>query len=65
LHLFGTGVPQIVLGTHPPTARRFVAVDEVNRYRIHDGRIAESWALEDNLDRLAQLGLLDAPDLRS
>ncbi|WP_020385185.1 ester cyclase [Kribbella catacumbae] len=43
---------------HRPTGRRFVAVDEVNRYRIRDGRIAESWALEDNLDRLSQLGLL-------
>ncbi|GAA1595076.1 hypothetical protein GCM10009789_56420 [Kribbella sancticallisti] len=40
---------------HPPTGRRFVAVDEVNRYRISDGRIAETWTLEDNLDRLTQL----------
>lgn len=45
---------------HPPTGRRFIAVDEVNRYRIRDGRIAESWALEDNLDRLTQLGLFPA-----
>jgi len=26
--------------------------------RIHDGRIAETWTLDDNLERLAQLGLL-------
>ncbi|GAA1594985.1 hypothetical protein GCM10009789_56360 [Kribbella sancticallisti] len=42
---------------HPPTGRRFVAVDEVNRYRLRDGRIAETWTLEDNLDRLIQLRL--------
>nr|WP_238357225.1 ester cyclase [Kribbella italica] len=43
---------------HPPTGRRFVAIDEVNRYRIDNGRIADTWTLEDNLDRLTQLGLL-------
>jgi predicted ester cyclase len=43
---------------HPPTGRRFTAINEVNRYRIRDGRIAESWTLEDNLERLVQLGLL-------
>jgi predicted ester cyclase len=43
---------------HPPTGRRFTAINEVNRYRIRDGRIAESWTLEDNLERLIQLGLL-------
>ncbi|MGC4940012.1 ester cyclase [Kribbella sp. DT2] len=42
---------------HPPTGRRFVAVDEVNRYRLRAGQIAETWSLEDNLDRLTQLGL--------
>ena len=45
---------------HPPTGRRFTAIDEVNRYRIIDGRIAETWTLEDNLARLTQLGLLPA-----
>ncbi len=43
---------------HPPTGRRFTAINEVNRYRIRDGRIAETWTLEDNLERLTQLGLL-------
>jgi predicted ester cyclase len=42
----------------PPTGRRFTAINEVNRYRIHNGRIAEAWTLEDNLERLTQLGLL-------
>jgi predicted ester cyclase len=40
-----------------PTGRRFEAVDEVGIYRVHDGRIVETWGLEDNLGRLEQLGL--------
>jgi predicted ester cyclase len=43
---------------HQPTGRRFTNVDEVNLYRIHNGLIADTWSLEDNLDRLTQLGLL-------
>ena len=42
---------------HAPTGRRFEAIDEVSIYRFRDGRIVESWGLEDNLGRLKQLGL--------
>ena len=42
---------------HAPTGRRFEAVDEDSIYRFQDGRIVESWGLEDNLERLEQLGL--------
>lgn len=42
---------------HAPTGRRFEAVDEVYIYRLRDGRIIESWGLEDTLGRLQQLGL--------
>jgi predicted ester cyclase len=42
---------------HAPTGRRFEAVDEVSIYRFHDGRIVETWGLEDNLSRWEQLGL--------
>jgi predicted ester cyclase len=42
---------------HAPTGRRFEAIDEVSLYRFGDGRIVESWGLEDNLGRLEQLGL--------
>ena len=42
---------------HAPTGRRFEAVDEVGIYHVRDGRIVESWGLEDNLGRLEQLGL--------
>ena len=48
------------LGTwlgHAPTGRRFEDVDEVYFFRLRDGRIAEAWGLEDNADRLRQLGL--------
>jgi predicted ester cyclase len=43
---------------HEPTDRRFTNVDEVDLYRIHDGKIADTCSLADNLDRLTQLGLL-------
>jgi aminoglycoside 6'-N-acetyltransferase len=42
---------------HAPTGRRFEAVDEVGIYRFRDGRIVETWGLEDNLGRLEQLEL--------
>ncbi len=42
---------------HPPTGRRFEAIDEVSIYRFRDGRIVETWGVEDNLGRLEQLGL--------
>ena len=42
---------------YAPTGRRFDDVDEVGFYRVRDGRIVESWGLEDNLSRLEQLGL--------
>ena len=43
---------------HPPTGRRFEAIDEVGIYRFRDGRIVSAWGIEDNLTRLEQLGLL-------
>ena len=42
---------------HPPTGRRFEAVDEVYIFRFASDRIAEAWGIEDNLGRLEQLGL--------
>jgi predicted ester cyclase len=42
---------------HPPTGRRFERVDEVYFFRLRDGRITESWGVEDTADRLRQLGL--------
>jgi predicted ester cyclase len=45
---------------HAPTGRRFENVDEVTIYRLHDGRIVDSWGLEDNLSRLTQLGIVDS-----
>lgn len=43
---------------HPAAGRRFEQVAEVTFFTIRDGRIAASWGLEDNLDRMAQLGLI-------
>jgi predicted ester cyclase len=42
---------------HPPTGQRFERVDEVYFFRLQDGKIAESWGVEDTADRLRQLGL--------
>jgi hypothetical protein len=41
---------------HAPTGRRFEGVDEVAICRMRDGRIVETWGLEDNLSPLEQLG---------
>ncbi len=43
---------------HEPTGRRFTAIAEVGVYRFRDGKIVDSWMLEDNLERLIQLGIL-------
>jgi predicted ester cyclase len=42
---------------HAPTGRRFEQIDEASFYRLRDGRIVESWGVEDTLRRLEQLGL--------
>ena len=42
---------------HAPTGRRFARIDEAGFYRFRDGRIVESWGVEDTLTRLEQLGL--------
>lgn len=42
---------------YPPTGRRFEVIDEVSIYHFHDGKIIDSWGIEDNLGRLEQLGL--------
>lgn len=42
---------------HAPTGRRFESIDEISIYRFHHGQITDSWGIEDNLERLAQLGL--------
>ena len=42
---------------HAPTGRRFERIDEAGFYRVREGRIVESWGVEDTLRRLEQLGL--------
>jgi steroid delta-isomerase-like uncharacterized protein len=50
-------------GTHtgtvrgiPPTGKRF-SVDYVHWFRLANGKVAEMWAVRDDLTRLVQLGL--------
>ena len=48
-----------VRGT-PPTGKRF-SVDYVHWFRLADGKVAELWAVRDDVSRLEQLGLLPTP----
>ncbi len=50
-------------GTIPPTGRR-VSWQSVRIYRIADGKIAEHWAVRDDLTMLLQLGALPAATRR-
>ena len=43
---------------YPASGTRFERVDEVYFFRYQDGRITHAWGLEDNLDRMRQLGHL-------
>jgi len=53
-------------GTHTGTVRgippgkRF-SVDYVHWFRLADGKVAELWAVRDDLSRLEQLGLISVP----
>ncbi len=60
-------VRMTVSGTHtgpirdiPPTGKSF-SVDYVHWFRLADGKVAELWAVRDDLTRLQQLGLMPAP----
>jgi predicted ester cyclase len=45
----------------PPTGRR-MEVDEVYFLRVEDGKFVDFWALEDDLARMRQLGLIPTPE---
>ena len=45
----------------PPTGKSF-SVDYVHWFRVEDGKVAELWAVRDDLTRLEQLGLMPEPD---
>lgn len=54
-------------GTHagdwlgvPPTGRRFESVDEIYIFDVRNGKLASATAVEDNLTRMRQLGLVVA-----
>ena len=55
-------------GTHrgeflglPPTGKR-QEVDEVYFLRVEDGKFVDLWELEDDLNRMRQLGLVPSPE---
>ena len=45
---------------NPATGKRF-SVDYVHWFRLADGKVAEMWAVRDDLSRLEQLGLIPVP----
>jgi steroid delta-isomerase-like uncharacterized protein len=49
----------------PASGARFERVNEVYFFCFQDGRITRAWGLEDNLDRMRQLGHLDHGPARS
>jgi predicted ester cyclase len=42
---------------HPPTGRRFQDVDEIYIFRVIGGKLASAYGVEDNIQRMRQLGL--------
>jgi predicted ester cyclase len=40
-----------------PTGRRMHSIDEVYFFTLRDGRIADTWGIEDTAKRMRQLGL--------
>ena len=42
---------------YPPTGRRFENIDEAYFFTFQGNLIRKAWGLEDNLERLCQLGL--------
>jgi predicted ester cyclase len=47
-------------GAIPPTGRRFAAYQD-HWYRIEGGRLAEHWAVRDDLTAMLQLGVITPP----
>jgi predicted ester cyclase len=41
-----------------PTGRRFENVDEISIFQVKDGKLASAVAVEDNLSRMRQLGIV-------
>lgn len=54
-----SGTQRRAFGPFPPTGRR-VKVETVDIARIADGKIVESWGLDDRLGLLQQLGIVPA-----
>jgi predicted ester cyclase len=48
----------------PASGTRFERIDEVYFFRFQDGRITHAWGLEDNVERMRQLGHLGGSSSR-
>ena len=56
----GTWQADSFRGVSTPTGRR-IAVELVHIFRLEDGKIAEHWAVRDDLGMMQQLGVLPQP----
>lgn len=55
-----TGTMQGEMFGVPATGKGF-SVERVHRHRVADGKLAERWAVRDDLGALIQLGIIDPP----
>ena len=60
LRMTASGTQTGTLRGVPPTGKRF-SVDYVHWFRLAEGKVAELWAVRDDLSRLQQLGLIPVP----
>jgi predicted ester cyclase len=56
VHSEGTNLGKLG-GVIPPTGKRFSA-DQSHWYRVRDGKLAEHWAIRDDLTSMMQMGVL-------
>ena len=61
-HFRCSGTHEGVWRGRPATGRRFEGVDEIYIFRVKNGKLAGAVAVEDNLARMRQLGLIEAGD---
>ena len=52
-----SGTHTVTVRDIPPTGKRF-SVDYVHRFRLEEGKVAEMWAVRDDLTRLQQVDLV-------
>lgn len=58
--LHGTGTNSGPFAGQPPTGKR-ITLTSVRIYRLAEGKVVESWAMQDRLGLMEQLGFVQSP----